>query len=92
MASISNLSVEERDDIVQRLKRIEGQARGIQRMVDDGRECGDILTQLAAIRAAVNSLNGELLEAYLLRCMQNPDEFGSPEKAVQQAVRALVRS
>lgn len=92
MASISNLSAAERDDIVQRLKRIEGQARGVQKMVDDGRECGDILTQLASIRAAVNSLNGELLEAYLLRCMQNPEEFGSPEKAVQQAVRALVRS
>lgn len=92
MASISNLSAAERDDIVQRLKRIEGQARGVQKMVDDGRDCGDILTQLASIRAAVSSLNGELLEAYLLRCVQNPEEFGSPEKAVQQAVRALVRS
>ncbi len=92
MASISNLSATERDDIVQRLKRIEGQARGVQKMVDDGRECGDILTQIAAIRAAVSSLNGELLEAYLRRCIQNPDEFGSPDKAIQQAVRALVRS
>ena len=92
MASISNLSDAERDDIIQRLKRIEGQARGVQKMVDDGRECGDILTQLASIRAAVNSLNGELLEAYLLRCIEDPEQFGSPEKAVQQAVRALVRS
>ncbi|MCA9860098.1 MAG: metal-sensitive transcriptional regulator [Thermomicrobiales bacterium] len=92
MANISQLSEEERNDIVQRLKRIEGQARGVQKMVDEDRECGDILTQLASIRAAVNSLNGELLEAYLLRCIQNPDDFGSPEKAVQQAVRALVRS
>lgn len=92
MASISNLSAAERDEIVQRLKRIEGQARGVQKMVDDGRDCGEILTQLASIRAAVSSLNGELLESYLLRCMQHPDEFGSPEKAVQQAVRALVRS
>lgn len=92
MASISNLSAAERDDIVQRLKRIEGQARGVQKMVDDGRECGDILTQIASIRAAVNSLNGELLEAYLLFCIQTPDDFGSPEKAIQQAVRALVRS
>lgn len=92
MASISNLSESERDDIVQRLKRIEGQARGVQKMVDEGRDCGDILTQLASIRAAVNSLNGELLEAYLLRCISDPEQFGSPEKAVQQAVRALVRS
>lgn len=92
MASITNLSERERDEIIQRLKRIEGQARGVQKMVDDGRECGDILTQLASIRAAVNSLNGELLEAYLLRCVRDPEEFGSPEQAIQQAVRALVRS
>lgn len=92
MASISNLTEAERDDIVQRLKRIEGQARGIQKMVDDGRDCGEILMQVASIRAAVSSLNGELLGAYLLRCVQDPEAFGSPDKAIQQAVRALVRS
>lgn len=92
MASISNLSDKERDAIVQRLKRIEGQARGVQKMVEDGRDCMDILNQIAAIRAAVNGLSGELLETYLIRCVEDPDEFGSPRTAVQQAVRTLVRS
>ncbi len=91
MTSIARLPDADRDEIIQRLKRIEGQARGIQKMVDDGRDCADILTQLAAIRAAVSSLNGEVLETYLMRCMHHPEDFGSPEKVVQQAVRALVR-
>lgn len=92
MTSIARLPEADRDEIIQRLKRIEGQARGIQKMVDEGRDCGDILTQLASIRAAVSSLNGEVLETYLTRCISHPEEFGSPEKIVQQAVRALVRS
>lgn len=92
MASISNLTEAERDSIVQRLKRIEGQARGIQKMVEDGRDCMDILNQIAAIRAAATGLSGELLETYLVRCMVDPEGFDSPERAVQQAVRTLVRN
>jgi DNA-binding FrmR family transcriptional regulator len=92
MASIHNLTEAERTDIVDRLKRIEGQAKGIQRMVDEGRDCLDVMNQLAAVKAAVNSLSGELLEAFALRCLQHPEEFPSPQLAVEQAVRALVRS
>jgi len=92
MPSIANLPQAERDDIQARLKRIEGQARGIQKMVDDGRECVDILNQLAAIKAAVNGLSGELLEAYLLHCMHHSEEFASPQAAVEEAVKALVRA
>ncbi|MGD9713567.1 MAG: metal-sensitive transcriptional regulator [Thermomicrobiales bacterium] len=92
MPSIANLPENERNDIQARLKRIEGQARGVQRMVDEGRDCVDILNQLAAIKAAVNGLTGGLLEAYMLRCMQHPEDFPSPELAVEEAVRALVRA
>ncbi len=92
MPSISNLPESERAEMQARLKRIEGQAKGVQKMVDEGRDCVDILNQLAAIKAAVNSLSGELLEAYALRCLQHPDEFPSQEAAIEQAVRALVRS
>jgi DNA-binding FrmR family transcriptional regulator len=91
MASIHNLTEAERTDIVDRLKRIEGQAKGIQRMVDEGRDCLDVMNQLSAVKAAVNSLSGELLEAFALRCLQHPEEFPSPQIAVEQAVRAIVR-
>lgn len=92
MPSMNNLSVEERADLIDRLKRIEGQAKGVQKMIDDGRECMDVVTQLAAIKAAVNSLSGQLLEAYALRCLKHPEDFGTPELAVEQAVKALVRA
>lgn len=92
MPSIHNLPETERADIIARLKRIEGQAKGIQRMVDEGRDCVDVMNQLAAVKAAVNALSGEVLEAFALRCLQHPEEFPSPREAVEQAVRALVRS
>lgn len=92
MPSIHNLPAEERADLIARLKRIEGQARGIQGMIDEGRDCEDILNQVSAIRAATTALSGELLETFALHCLRHPEEFPSAEKAVEQAVRALVRS
>jgi CsoR family transcriptional regulator, copper-sensing transcriptional repressor len=92
MASIHNLPDAQRTDLIDRLKRIEGQAKGIQRMVEEGRDCLDVMNQLAAVKAAVNSLSGELLEAFALRCLQHPEEFPSAQQAVEQAVKALVRS
>ena len=91
MPSVDNLSQAERDEMVGRLKKIEGQARGIQRMFDDGRDCLDVINQVAAVRAAVNALNGELLEAFALRCLLHPEDFDAPQEAVGQAVRAMVR-
>ncbi len=60
------LSDTARGELVTRLVRIEGQVRGVQRMLSDGRDCHDIVTQLAAIRAAVTSVSVALAE----RCAQ----------------------
>lgn len=92
MPSTRNLPAESRDDLISRLKRVEGQAKGIQKMIEDGRDCTDVMTQLSSVRAAVNALSGEMLEAFALYCLRHPDEFGSQEQAVEQAVKALVRS
>lgn len=92
MPKITNLPEAQRDDFIARLKRIEGQARGIQKMVEEGRECADILDQVASIKAATNSLSGEVIEAFALRCMSHPEEFDSPTEAIQSAVRAIVRA
>ena len=92
MPSIANLPQAEQDETRARLKRIEGQARGVQKMIDEGRDCVEVLNQLAAIKAAVNGLTGELLEAYALRCLQHPEDFPSQEAAVANMVRTLVRS
>lgn len=92
MPSVHNLPAAERADMIDRLKRIEGQAKGIQKMIDEGRECVDVMNQLAAVKAAVTALGGEMLEVFALHCLRHPEDFGSPEKAVEQAVRAIVRS
>ena len=91
MPSTTRLPADAREDLVARLKRIEGQSRGIQKMIEDGRDCTDVMNQLAAVKAAVNALSGEALEAFALHCLRHPEEFPSPEQAVEQAVRALVR-
>ncbi len=56
------LSEEARAELVTRLVRIEGQVRGVQRMLSEGRDCNDIITQLAAVRAAVTSVSVTLAE------------------------------
>ena len=61
-------------------------------MFSDGRDCGDVLNQVASIKAATNSLAAEMLESFALYCLRHPDEFASPEEAVAETVRALVRA
>lgn len=92
MPSTDQLPAEAREDLTARLKRIEGQAKGIQKMIEDGRDCESVMNQLASVKAAVNSVSGEMLEAFALFCLRHPDQFGSPEQAVERAVQALVRS
>ena len=57
------------DDIATRLRRIEGQARGILKMMEEGRECEDMLTQTMAIRSAVDQVGARIMEYHLDRCL-----------------------
>lgn len=59
---------EEKKRIVNRLKRLEGQVRGLQRMVDEDRSCTDILTLLAGVRSALDATGDAVLEHYVERC------------------------
>ena len=58
-----------REDIDMRLRRIEGQVRGIQKMLEEGRDCEDMLTQAMAIRSAVDQVGSRLMEYHLDRCL-----------------------
>ncbi len=58
-------------DILNRLSKIEGQIKGIQRMVESEKQCGDILTQISAVRAATNKVGVLLLENYSKNCILN---------------------
>ncbi len=60
-------------ELIKRVRRIEGQARGVERMMDEGRDCPEIVTQIAALRAAVDRLGYELIRTNLQACLSNVD-------------------
>ncbi|HEY8890888.1 MAG TPA: metal-sensitive transcriptional regulator [Clostridium sp.] len=57
--------------MLRRLNKIEGQVKGIQRMIESERQCGDVLTQISAVRAATNKVGILLLERYSKNCILN---------------------
>jgi DNA-binding FrmR family transcriptional regulator len=65
------LSHETKPKLLNRLKRIEGQVRGVTRMVEEDRYCIDVLTQLQAIRAALARVESEMLKAHLGHCIES---------------------
>lgn len=56
--------------LLQRLKRAEGQIRGIHKMIENGRQCEDIITQLAAVRSAIEGIAGLMLKNYMRICFE----------------------
>lgn len=92
MPTINNLPEEAQKDLLARLKRIEGQAKGIQKMIEEGRDCVSVIDQVASIKAAVNALSGEMLEAFAVHCLVNASQLESPEQTIEEAVRVIVRA
>lgn len=72
-------SVKEERDLLNRLNRVEGQIRGLKSMVEDGRYCVDILTQVTAAQAALNSFNKVLLSNHIKTCVAEEMEKGNTE-------------
>jgi DNA-binding FrmR family transcriptional regulator len=72
--TVRPISPEIRDDVLLRLRRIEGQVRGIQRMVEEGRDCRNIVHQIAAIKAALTSASCEVLECYTRNCLKDASQ------------------
>lgn len=69
----------EQKDLLNRLSRIEGQVRGIRAMVEDDRYCVDILTQVSAVQAALNSFNKVLLSKHIKTCVVEDIQQGKEE-------------
>jgi len=61
------------DDLLKRLRRIEGQVRGIQQMLTDGRECRDVVTQISAASKALDQAGFKLVASGLTYCLINPE-------------------
>ncbi|MDO5677206.1 MAG: metal-sensitive transcriptional regulator [Propionibacteriaceae bacterium] len=68
------LNAEEMVSVVRRLKRAQGQLGGIIKMIEDGRDCDDIVTQLAAVSKAIDRAGFSTIAVGLKQCLENPDE------------------
>lgn len=73
-----------------RLRRVEGQVRGIARMIDEGRSCSDVVTQLMAARAALDRVTEEIITSHVDECLTGLSP-GEARAAVNQAIRLLAR-
>lgn len=76
-------------DLLARLKKVEGQVRGVQKMIDEDRYCMDILVQLAAIKSAINSIGLMILEGHTKSCVKNAIQSGSGEEAINEMMGVL---
>lgn len=83
-------SPEEYKRLIHRLNRIEGQIRGIRAMVESGAYCPDILVQSAAVNAAVNAFNKELLASHIRTCVAQDIREGR-EDTIDELVATLLR-
>lgn len=77
--------------LLKRLNRIEGQARGIAKMVEEDRYCVDILTQIAAIRSALDALAMQLLENHTNGCVRTAIQSGDGDAAVDELMTLVKR-
>ncbi len=86
--------MEYNDKVKNRLKRVEGQIKGILRMMEEGKDCKEVITQLSASRTAIDRTIGVIVSENLVECirqMENSDER-THEDVVKEAVDLLVKS
>jgi CsoR family transcriptional regulator, copper-sensing transcriptional repressor len=89
--------IDNKEAILGRLRRVEGQVRGLQRMVEQNKYCIDVLTQVSAATRALQAVALELLEDHLAQCVADAARHGGSEadakvKEASEAIARLVRS
>ncbi|MEG0129296.1 MAG: metal-sensitive transcriptional regulator [Clostridium sp.] len=78
-------------DIITRLRRIEGQVKGIQKMIENGSDCTDVLVQIAAIRAAINKVGGVVLENYSTSCVTKVSNSEDSQEEIKKLIDTIVK-
>lgn len=79
-------------DIINRLKRAEGQLRGIQKMIEDDKECIDIVTQLTAVRSSINHTMGIVISNKINQIIENPvKDKEKQEEKLQKALELIIK-
>ena len=85
------MAQELKTEMIKRLKRIEGQTRGVQKMVEEDRGCAEILHQLTAINEAVRSVSLMLAEEYAMECLQTSSKRGKSREAISEMLDVISR-
>ncbi|EGL82353.1 protein of unknown function DUF156 [Caldalkalibacillus thermarum TA2.A1] len=81
------------NDMKNRLKRVEGQVRGVLRMMEEEKDCKEVIYQLTAIRAALDKATAYIIGKNMEQCMLQQMEKGeSVDKIIQEAIQLLVKS
>ncbi len=80
---------DEKQAVINRLKRIEGQVRGIQRMVEEDRYCVDILVQISAINAALKKVGYTVTERHMKHCISHAIENDGGEQAIEELIEVM---
>lgn len=80
-----------RDDIAKRLARVAGHATSLKRLWDEGRDAEDMLTQIAAVRAALDQVGRAILEEHIEQCVERAVQQGRPDEALRDVKDALDR-
>lgn len=84
-----NLAERDKRDLVNRLSRAEGQMRGVQRMIEDRRDCEAILQQLTAVRSALHTASLALARAYATQCLAEADDAAAATQVIDSLMGAL---
>jgi len=79
-----------REEMLSRLRRVEGQARGVQRMVEEGRDCTEIIHQLASIRAATYGASVFLLKHYARECSTAAGKEGGADERIAELIELML--
>lgn len=86
-------SMEYNDQIKNRVKRMEGQLRGILKMMEDNKDCKEVITQLSAVRSAVDRTVGVIVSSNLVECVLEAERNGeNTDELIKEAVNLLVKS
>ena len=78
-------------DLQDRLRRIEGQVRGLQRMVEEDKYCIDILTQVSSVQAALRAVGMGLLDDHVRHCVRDSLEHGEGDQKIEELMLAVGR-
>ncbi|WP_073200360.1 metal-sensing transcriptional repressor [Gracilibacillus kekensis] len=82
-------SKNEKQAMVNRLKRIEGQVRGIQKMIEEDRYCVDVLVQISAINAALNKVGFSVTERHIKHCVSDAILSGDGEETIEELMDVM---